>query len=212
MSNQPAKPGLLKSAARFALWLGHVAEYKEDEGGRHVVRVGNYARQLGEAAGMGEDDLELLYVVAPIHDIGKVGIPEHILRKPGRLDDEEWETMQRHTTIGAEIIGEPDSPLTRMARDVVLTHHEKWNGEGYPQGLKGEAIPLTGRITAIVDVFDALTSVRPYKEAWPLERAVQLIKRESGTLFDPELVRHFSGIMNEMLKVRLQFGEHGDKD
>ncbi len=198
-----------QDALRLAHWLGHSAELKEDDSGQHVVRVGNYARQLGRAAGMDPETVELLAITAPLHDIGKVGIPDHILLKPGRLEPGEWEIMKGHATLGARIIGTPDSPLARMARDVVLTHHERWDGTGYPAGLAAEDIPLAGRIMAIVDVFDALTSTRPYKEAWPLDKAVALIKREGGTLFDPDLVRRFSHIMNEMLNVRLQFGERG---
>lgn len=198
-----------QDAMRLAHWLGHGAEFKEDDSGQHVVRVANYARQLARVAGMDAQMVELLAVTAPLHDIGKVGIPDEILLKPGRLDPGEWEIMKDHVTLGARIIGAPDTPLARMALDVVLTHHERWDGTGYPAGLAAEGIPLAGRIMAIVDVFDALTSTRPYKEPWPLDKAVQLIKREAGSLFDPELVRQFGSIMNEMLNVRLQFGERG---
>ncbi|MDZ7754776.1 MAG: HD domain-containing protein [Gammaproteobacteria bacterium] len=200
-----------QEAMRLAHWLGHGAEFREDDSGRHVVRVSSYARRLGLAAGMDEDTVELLAITAPLHDIGKVGIPDHILLKPGHLDPDEWEIMKTHTTLGARIIGTPDTPLARMALDVVLTHHERWDGTGYPKGLTAADIPLAGRVMAIVDVFDALTSSRPYKEAWPLDKAVALIKREAGTLFDPELVRRFGAIMNDMLNVRLQFGEHGER-
>ncbi len=198
-----------QDALRLAHWLGHSAEIKEDDSGRHVVRVGSYARQLGRAAGMDEEMVELLAITAPLHDIGKVGIPDHILLKPGPLEPPEWEIMKGHAALGARIIGPPDTPLARMALDVVLTHHERWDGTGYPAGLAAGDIPLAGRIMAIVDVFDALTSARPYKEAWPLDKAVHLIKREAGTLFDPDLVGRFGAIMNEMLNVRLQFGERG---
>ena len=205
------RAGLAESRVQVARWLGHAVEYMEEPAGRHAARVAGLARQLGQAAGLAGEELDLLQATAPLHDIGKAGIPEHILAKPGSLDADEWEIMKRHTTIGAEIIGEPVTPLARMARDVVLCHHEKWNGEGYPAGLAGTDIPIAGRIMAIVDVFDSLTCDRPYKKAWPLDKAVHLVKHESGTLFDPDLVRHFGAIMTELLNLRLQYGDRGER-
>ena len=142
-----------------------------------------------------------------MHDVGKIGIPDRILQKPGPLSPEEWREMQRHVNIGADIIGEQPSGMLAMARNIALTHHEKWNGEGYPNGLSGTAIPLVGRIVAIADVFDALTSKRPYKEAWPVERAVNYLLEQRGRHFDPELVDLFVGLMPAVCEVMHTWAE-----
>lgn len=189
--------------------LGRAAEYKDNETGMHVVRMSQYARLLALASGMDVDAAELLCQAAPMHDIGKIGIPDHILGKPGRFEPHEWEEMKRHVEYGAEIIGDHHSAILKMAKIVVLTHHEKWDGSGYPAGLAGEDIPVEGRITAIADVFDALTSVRPYKKAWSVEDAVQLIRDEKGRHFDPQLVDHFLSILPQILEVKEQFAEPG---
>ena len=182
--------------------LGHAAEYKDNETGLHVIRMSHYSRILGEAIGLGKTDCELLLNAAPMHDIGKIGIPDSILLKPGKLDQHEWDVMRGHPYMGARIIGDQDSPLLNLAASIAYTHHEKWNGTGYPRGLKGEAIPLEGRIVAIADVFDALTTVRPYKPAWPVEKAIAMIRDEAGTHFDPDLVPLFLDELSEVLEVR----------
>lgn len=140
---------------------------------------------------------------APMHDIGKIGTPDRILGKPAKLDQDEWIIMKQHAEIGAQIIGDyaKGSELFEMARIIALTHHEKWNGTGYPHGLSGENIPVAGRIVAIADVFDALTSQRPYKAAWTIERAVALLKEEAGQHFDPVLVELFIGILPEVQEI-----------
>ena len=176
--------------------LGRAAEYKDNETGQHVIRVGLAAQALALAAGMGEDAAETLLNAAPMHDVGKIGIPDRILLKKGRLNAEEWAVMKTHCQIGADIIGdEPGTPLLSMARIVALTHHERWDGSGYPAGLAGEAIPLVGRILAIVDVYDALISRRPYKEPWPISRAVAYLRDNAGRLFDPRLVALYLEIL-----------------
>jgi putative two-component system response regulator len=182
--------------------LAVAAEYKDNETGLHVVRMSKVACRLGLAAGMSDEDAELLLKAAPMHDIGKIGIADNILLKPGKLTPEERVIMQEHAYIGAEILGEHEWPLMQMARQVALTHHEKWDGSGYPHGLKGEDIPLVGRITAIADVFDALTSDRPYKEGWPIEEAVNFIKEQSGSHFDPKLVDKFLECLGEITHIR----------
>jgi len=168
--------------------LGRAAEYKDNETGTHVIRMSWFCRFIAEAMGMPEDWCELLYNAAPMHDVGKIGIPDRILLKPGKLDDMEWQEMQRHAEYGAEIIGEHDSPLLAMAHEIAKNHHEKWDGSGYPRGLRGEDIPLSARIVAVADVFDALTSERPYKKAWTEDEAIALLQREAGAHFDPKLV------------------------
>ncbi|OZB11408.1 MAG: two-component system response regulator, partial [Marinobacter sp. 34-60-7] len=169
--------------------LGRAAEYKDNETGMHVIRMSHASQIIALAAGCSQSWAENLLNAAPMHDVGKIGIPDAILQKPGKLDSHEWEIMQRHTTIGAEIIGDDGSELLRMAKAIALGHHEKWDGSGYPNGLRGTEIPLEARIVAIADVFDALTSERPYKSAWPVDDAVQYIRNESGRHFDPDLVQ-----------------------
>jgi len=187
--------------------LGRAAEFKDNETGLHVVRMSYYAKLIAQAAGFNDEHAELLLNAAPMHDIGKIGIPDNILRKPGKLDDEEWEMMRQHTKFGAEILGDQDSVLLQLAREIALSHHEKWNGKGYPNGLAGAEIPLESRIVAIADVFDALTNERPYKKAWPIEEAVALIERESGEHFDPALVDAFLKALPEMLEIKAQYAE-----
>ncbi|PYC21015.1 two-component system response regulator [Aquipseudomonas alcaligenes] len=187
--------------------LGLAAEYKDNETGLHVIRMSHYTHLLARAAGLGEVEADDLLNAAPMHDVGKIGIPDAILQKNGKLDEAEWQVMRQHAQIGAEIIGEHESGLLRMARSIALTHHEKWDGSGYPNGLAGEAIPLEGRIVAIADVFDALTSVRPYKPAWPVEEALEFLRRESGRHFDPQLVELFLGILPAILEVKERWAE-----
>jgi putative two-component system response regulator len=181
--------------------LGKAAEYKDNETGLHVVRMALYTKLLAEKVCANDDWNELLFNAAPMHDIGKIGIPDAILTKPGKLDADEWKIMMTHAEIGAEILGDETAKLLVLAREVALNHHEKWNGSGYPNGLKGEDIPLSARIVAIADVFDALTSVRPYKKAWPIEKALNLIREEAGQHFDPHLVPHFLNSLPEIEKI-----------
>ncbi|MCK5001494.1 MAG: two-component system response regulator [Gammaproteobacteria bacterium] len=187
--------------------LGRAAEYKDDDTGLHVIRMSQYSHILGLAAGMSETEADMLMNAAPMHDIGKIGIPDSILKKPGKLDDNEFDIMKTHCEIGAEILGEDTSELLQLARVVALTHHEKWNGDGYPNGLAGEEIPRVGRIVAIADVFDALTSARPYKDAWTVEDAVELLQSTSGAgaHFDSQLVTLFVDALPEILEIKEQF-------
>lgn len=185
--------------------LGRAAEYKDNETGRHVIRMSLFSQIIGRRLGLGEQHLEDLLNAAPMHDIGKIGIPDAVLLKPGKLDEDEWKIMQTHAAIGAKIIGEDGSNLLRMARDIALCHHEKWDGSGYPQGLSGADIPLEARIVALADVFDALTSERPYKKAWPVEQATALIREQSGKHFDPQLVEVFFDSLPDILKARSQW-------
>lgn len=187
--------------------LGRAAEYKDNETGQHVLRMSHYAQALALALGFDPRDAEDLLHAAPMHDVGKIGIPDHILRKPGQLTAEEWSVMRSHATIGADIIGQHDSGVLHIAAKIALSHHEKWDGSGYPNGLAGDAIALEARIVAIADVFDALTSVRPYKAAWSVEDAVALLEREAGKQFDPALVPAFVGILPQVLAIRARFAD-----
>jgi len=169
------------------------------------MRMSRYAAVLGRAAGLSAAESELLRQATPLHDIGKIAIPDRILLKPAPLEPEEWSMMQTHTTIGAELLTGDDSALLHTAHDTALTHHEKWDGSGYPQGLRGDAIPLVGRITAICDVFDALTSARPYKPAWPVQDAVAAICQQGGRHFEPQLVKQFCTILPELLAIKAEY-------
>jgi PAS domain S-box-containing protein len=172
--------------------LAIATEYRDNETYEHTERVGVMSVAIGRALGLSEQQLDHLRQAAPLHDIGKVGIPDLILLKPGRLTPEERQIMERHAQIGADILSGSSSPVLIMAEEIALTHHERWDGRGYPNRLVAEAIPLVGRIVAIADVFDALTHERPYKEAWPIDRAVAHICHESGTHFDPNMVDAFN--------------------
>ena len=189
---------LIRSREQIINRLGRAAEFKDNETGNHILRVSQFAKLVGQASGLGESSLEILHNVTPMHDVGKIGIPDHVLLKPGKLDPNEWIVMQAHTTIGAEIIGEHDDRLLSHARVVALTHHERWDGTGYPMHLAGQDIPLFGRIVAIADVLDALLSKRPYKPAWSIEQAMAYMRGESGKHFDPELIDALCSIEAEV--------------
>ena len=198
---------LLHTRLQIVQRLGLAAEYKDNETGMHVLRMSHYSQILARAAGMSERDAEDLLHAAPMHDIGKIGIPDAILRKNGKLEPHEWDVMRSHVEIGVRIIGEHAHGVLRTARTVALTHHEKWDGSGYPNRIAGEQIPLEGRIVAIADVFDALTSERPYKRAWPVEQALDLLREQSGKHFDPALVELFMTVLPAILEVRDRFPE-----
>ena len=188
--------------------LGLAAEYKDNETGLHVIRMSHYARLLGVATGMDEAAADDLLHAAPMHDVGKIGIPDRILQKPGKLDADEWAIMQTHASIGADIIGEhAPGGMLALAREIALSHHEKWDGSGYPRGLARDNIPLAGRIVAVADVFDALTSVRPYKRAWALDDAVDYLQEQKGRHFDTELVDLFVQQLPAIDAVRQRWAE-----
>jgi len=187
--------------------LGRASEYKDNETGLHVVRMSHYSRVLALAAGFSAGMAEDLLNAAPMHDIGKIGIPDSIMLKPGKLTEEEFAVMKRHPLIGAEILGESDSRLLQLARSVALYHHEKWDGSGYPHGLSGDAIPIEARIVALADVFDALTSKRPYKEAWPVQEALDYIQQQAGKHFDPNLVAVLHQQMSAILEIKERWAE-----
>jgi PAS domain S-box-containing protein/putative nucleotidyltransferase with HDIG domain len=174
--------------------LAITAEYRDDATYQHTERVGRTAALIARRLGMSEDDVALIRRAAPLHDIGKVGIPDLILLKPGPLTPEEWDLMKEHTQMGARILGEGTFPVLRTAQEITLNHHERWDGRGYPNGLVGEQIPLVGRIVAVADVFDALTHQRPYKAAWSVEAALAEIARCRGSQFDPQVVDAFCAL------------------
>ena len=187
--------------------LGMAAEYRDEETGNHILRMSHTCALLARAVGWSDAACDLILNASPMHDIGKIGIPDAVMLKPGKLEPREWEIMKTHAAIGGRLLEGDDSDLMQMAREIALTHHEKWDGSGYPSGLAGEAIPQSGRIAALADVFDALTSVRPYKKAWTIEAAVGYIAENSGKHFDPELVAVFPRELPGIVAIRERFAE-----
>ncbi len=182
--------------------LGEAGHYNDTDTGEHIWRMSAYARAIAEAAGWDHDIAERLELAAPMHDTGKIGIPDEILKAPRKLTPEEWQIMKTHSEIGSRILSMSRNPIFSLAAEVALYHHEKWDGSGYPKGLSGEDIPESARIVAIADVFDALTMKRPYKEAWPLEKAFATIKQDAGTHFDQQLVNLFIDIQSKILQIK----------
>jgi putative two-component system response regulator len=187
--------------------LGRASEYRDNETGLHIVRMSKMSALLAKKAGLSERECELILNASPMHDVGKIGIPDSILLKPGKLDPSEWETMMKHAEIGAELLSGHHSELLEVARVIALSHHEKWDGSGYPQKLKGKDIPIMARIVAVADVFDALTSERPYKKAWSVEDAVKLISDGRGAHFDPDLANLFIEHLDEFISIKDKYAE-----
>lgn len=194
---------LLEKSYHEAIYvLAEASEFKDAETGAHIWRMASYSAALAAAAGFDAIVCRQLELAAPLHDIGKLGIPDAVLNKPGKLDPAERTIMQTHAMIGHKILSESTAPIFQMAATIALHHHEKWDGSGYPQGLAGEAIPMMARIVAIADVFDALSMTRSYKEAWPLDRAMKALTDGAGKHFDPVLVEHFIRILPQILAIR----------
>jgi putative two-component system response regulator len=198
---------LRESRLQIIQRLSRAAEYKDNDTGLHVIRMSHYARLLASSVGLGREFADELLHAAPLHDVGKIGIPDEILKKKGSLTEAEMTVMRTHTLIGANIIGQHDSSLLRMAGSVALSHHERWDGSGYPHQLAGEAIPIEARIVAVADVFDALTSRRPYKEPWPLQEALDWLARQAGSHFDPALVAEFGAQQERVRSIAERWAE-----
>jgi len=193
----------LKRSYHDAIYmLGEASEFKDTDTGVHIWRMAGYSSALAAACGWDAAACRQLELAAPMHDIGKLSIPDAILHKPGKLDAEEWTVMQTHSTVGYKILSKSSAaPILQMAATVALRHHEKWDGSGYPDGLAGEEIPEMARIVAIADVFDALSMTRPYKEAWPLDRVMDTMTSSAGTHFDPRLIEHFVRIQPQIVAI-----------
>ena len=185
--------------------LSNAAEYKDPETASHVARVAHYSKLLAQKFGLDEEEQEIIFYASPLHDIGKVGISDAILLKPGKLDEKEMEAMRKHCKIGWKILESSENPYLRAGAVIAATHHEKYDGSGYPEGHQGDAIHIYGRITAIADVFDALTSKRAYKEAWSFESALGFINDQSGKHFDPFLCELFVDNIDEVKSIYLEF-------
>jgi putative two-component system response regulator len=187
--------------------LAQAAEYRDQDTAFHLKRMSHYSRILAKELGLSSHEQELIFYASPLHDVGKIGIPDAILQKPGPLTPEERLIMNRHPEIGYEILSKSDSELMKKSAIIALTHHEKFDGSGYPRGLKGEEIPLEGRIVALADVFDALASRRPYKEAWNLDEIFGFVESQSGSHFDPHVVAAFTRGRGEILEIYHRYQE-----
>ena len=187
--------------------LSRAAEFRDPETGAHISRMAHYSTLIATSLGLSAEECDLILRASPMHDIGKLGIPDGILLKPGRLDPDEMDVMRKHAQIGFSILDGSDSRMIRMGAEIALSHHEKFDGTGYPAGLAGEAIPFTGRIVAVADVFDALTSLRPYKPAWDLDKAAAFVKEYAGSHFDPACAEAFLSHWSEVLKIRERFAD-----
>jgi response regulator RpfG family c-di-GMP phosphodiesterase len=185
--------------------LARAAEFRDTDTGLHIMRMSLYSAALGRAAGLDDRECDLLLNAAALHDVGKIGIPDQVLLKPGTFDGHEREIIQGHPAIGGEILSQSHSELVQWAEIIALTHHERWDGTGYPRALKGEDIPLIGRIVSICDVFDALTTARPYKKPWPVEETLAELERGAGTSFDPGLVSLFKQIFPRICEIHQSF-------
>jgi len=182
--------------------IGAIAESRSKETGNHVKRVAEYSKLIGIHLGLSSEDVELLKQASPMHDIGKIAIPDSILNKPGRFDDAEYALMKKHAKLGYEMLNNSTRPLIQLASTIAYEHHERWDGKGYPKGLRGEEISIFGRITSLADVFDALGSDRVYKKAWPMDKIVALIKEERGKQFDPKIVDIFLENLDSFIAIR----------
>ena len=191
-----------KSEKEIVFILAKAAEYRDNETSAHTVRVGEMAALMAQKFGWSSEDVELMRLAAPMHDMGKVGIADAVLLKPAKLTDEEFEIMKTHAEIGYNILSQKNTPLLKLAAEIAYTHHEKYDGSGYPRALQGDAIPLSGAIVALVDVFDALLSKRPYKESFSVEKTVAILQEGAGTHFHPQVTALFLENLDAMLKIR----------
>jgi putative two-component system response regulator len=185
--------------------LERLSALRDENTGKHIERMARYARAIAATLGWSTPQCQLIRAAAPLHDLGKIGVPDSVLGKPTALSREEWDVMRRHTTIGYELLRDQASPILELGAEIALSHHERWDGSGYPLGLRGADIPLSGRIVALADVFDALTTVRPYKPAWLVERAVDQIVADSGSHFDPEVVTAFTSSLDRVLSIKAHY-------
>jgi putative two-component system response regulator len=199
---------MIKEASLDTIYrLSMASEYKDKDTGSHIKRMSNYCAAIARHMGLGEITVETILYAAPMHDLGKIGIPDQILMKPAKLAPLEWEIMKQHTIIGARILKGSDAKFIKLGESIALCHHEKWDGSGYPNNLKGIEIPIASRIAAIADVFDALTSKRPYKEPFPMEQSLTIIKEGRGSHFDPDVVDAFFAIQDEINTIKDRYDD-----
>ena len=187
--------------------LAKAAESRDPETGFHLLRMAGYSHQIALCLGLSENDAEQIFLAAPMHDVGKIGVPDRILLKAGKLDPDEWTEMKKHTIYGFDILGHSTTPILNLGGIIALNHHESWDGSGYPYGISGEEIHIADRIVAVADIFDALTSARPYKNAWSFEDAVEEIKRLSGIKLDPQCVDAFCASLNNIKQIMAHYAD-----
>jgi putative two-component system response regulator len=205
--SQVRATALERSYREAILMLGHAGHYNDNDTGTHIWRMAAYAGALAKGFGWNAENSARLELAAPMHDTGKLGIPQAILQKPDALTPDEWTAMKSHPQIGYEILNKSDAPVFQLAAEVALRHHEKWDGSGYPDGLSGKAIPESARIVALADVFDALSMKRPYKEPWPIDKILEYIRQNSGSHFDPTVVAVFEKILPQLLDIHHQWAQ-----
>lgn len=201
---------LYEAQVKLIQCLGKAAEYRDNETGMHVVRMSKSCAILAKQMGLSQEECEMILQASPMHDIGKIAIPDDVLLKPGKLEGKEWDRMKTHAEVGAEILEGYDTQLMQTAALIARTHHEKWDGSGYPEGLQGEEIPLYTRIVSVCDVFDALTSTRPYKDAWSPDSALQYLRDNAGLHFDPRVVNEFTFVVSDVLRLREAYPDFSD--
>ena len=198
----------IKTASLETIYrLSVASEFKDEDTGSHIKRMSLYSAAIARRMGLDETAIENILYASPMHDVGKIGIPDYILQKPAKLDPDEWEIMKQHTVIGAKILKDSTARLITTGESIAYSHHEKWDGSGYPDGIKGEAIPIACRIASIADVFDALSSKRPYKEPFPVEKSMAIIVEGRGSHFDPDVVDAFLSVQEELLEIKKQYND-----
>lgn len=202
---------LIEREKESIMVLAKAAESKDPETGFHLLRMASYSHKIGLEIGLSSLQAEQLFLAAPMHDVGKIGVPDRILLKQGKLESDEWLEMQKHTVYGFEILGNSTTPILNMGGVIALNHHEAWNGDGYPYGIKGEQIPLVARVVAVADIFDALISKRPYKNPWPFDSAVDEIKKLSGIKLDPACVDAFCNSLDSIYQISVKYSEDNNQ-
>lgn len=210
--SQPMEPLSSRAEAALAAVLARVSAVRDEQTGRHTARMAHYAAAIAAAYGFSLEQQDQLLAAAPLHDIGKVAVPDEVLNKTGSFDDEERRLMRRHTTVGYELLRHEPSPVMQLAAEIALSHHEHWDGTGYPLGLAGQQIPVSARIVAVADVFDALTTIKPFRQDWLMQRAKDVIVSDAGGQFDPSVVDAFVKAFPDLVKLKQHFDGHGACD
>lgn len=202
------KAARLEQSYRDAIYmLGEAGHHNDNDTGVHIWRMADYSQALANACGWSSETCNLIALAAPMHDTGKIGIPDSVLKKPGPLDAAEWVIMKTHCRMGFDILTKSEAPVFQLAAEIALRHHERWDGSGYPDGLAGTSIPESARIVALADVFDALTMKRPYKDPWPIERVMATMRESAGSHFEPRLVDIFDAILPQILQIQALWGD-----
>ena len=207
LANAQLRENLKQANSEIIFRLSVAAEYRDKDTLQHIMRVAHYSKALALELGWSKEDAQMLFDASPMHDVGKIGIPDEVLKKPDRLTDDEFKIIQSHSQMGADILKNPKSEILELARDVAIFHHEKWDGSGYPNGVAGEDIPMSGRIVAVADVYDALSAERCYKDPMPREKVLSIMREGAGTHFDAEVIDAFFSIEDEFIEIAKKYAE-----